>query len=358
MSTRKHTMHAGTSFELSDLAKKIDCTLIFPSAHPARAVQITGINAVGMAEEGELTFITHHRYKDKAMESKAAAVIVGSEIPELNKPQLVSKNPYASMAKASSLFYLRTHAFKGQSPQAFVHPEAVVHPSATIFPWAYIDARAKIGKNTVIYPHVYIGLDAQIGDDCVIWPSTTIMHECVIGNRALIHANAVIGADGFGFAPTKEGIEKIPQIGRVVLGDDVEIGPTTTIDRGAYEDTVLANGCKVDSQVHVAHGVQIGEHSMLCGQAAIAGSARIGSRLIMTGHSAIGPGVQLGSGITLGPKAGMIENIQEPGEYIGFPAVPAMEWRRQSIAIKKLPELLKTINQLSKRIEKLEAQTK
>jgi len=347
------------AISLEDLAAKIGAEISIPSglsrsAEQGRSVTIRGVGTVPKAGPDQITFLTQHRFRDQLATCRAAAVIVNAAMPDVPLVQLISRNPYASMAKASMFFFRRTHEFSAQSPLAFVHPTAKVSPSAVLFPFAFVDARAEVGDNTVLYPHVYIGADARVGRDCVLYASATIMYECIVGDRALIHANAVLGADGFGFAPTATGIEKIPQIGRVVLGNDVEIGPTSTVDRGAFDDTTLADGCKLDSQVHVAHGVQIGANSMLCGQTAIAGSAHIGQRLTMAGHSAIGPGVKLGEGITLGPKAGMIDNIDEKGEYLGFPAVPAGEWRRQVIGLKKLPDLLKTITQLTKRVAQLE----
>jgi UDP-3-O-[3-hydroxymyristoyl] glucosamine N-acyltransferase len=339
--------------KLGDLAKKIGADLI-ASNQDAQDLEIKGIAPLDVAGASEVTFLSNPKYAKKLRETKAAAVILGSAVSDLEVPQLVHRNPYAAMAETANLFYKLTHTYQGQSKLAVVHAEAKVDPSATLYPFSYIEKGAVIGANCVVYPHVYVGENSRVGDDSVIFPSATIMPGCTVGRKALIHAGVVIGADGFGFAPTREGIVKIPQVGGVVIGDDVEIGPTSTIDRGAFNDTVLGNGCKLDSQVHIAHGVQIGEFGMICGQAAIAGSTRVGKRLIMAGHSAIGPSLEIGDGVVLGPKAGMTRSTAEAGEYIGMPSMPGNAWRRQVVALQQVPELLKAVRALTAKVEALE----
>lgn len=338
---------------LVDLAKTLGTEIFVPGGRAVPDLEITGVAPLDAASAQELSFLTNPRYAAKLAESKAAAVILATPREDFPRPQLLSKNAYATMAKASSLFYVRSHTFKGHSDLAVVHPTAKVDPTATIYPFAFVDAHAVIGPKAIIYPHTFIGERVEIGAGTVVFASVTVMAECKIGRDCLIHAGSVIGGDGFGFAPTREGIEKIPQIGAVVIGDDCEIGPLNTIDRGAFTDTVIGRGCKFDSQVHVAHGVVMGEYGMIAGGGAIAGSTRIGKRLIMAGHTAVGPSLELGDNITLGPKGGLTRSTDVPGEYMGMPAVPASEWRRQVVALAQLPQLLKKVNALQRQVDAL-----
>lgn len=334
------------------MAQTIGAELHGPTAY--HSLSVTGIASLEQAGPDQLSFLTNPRFAAKVRDSQAAAFIVGAIIPDLNKPQLLSRNPYAAMAKASQCFFRRQHAFTGQSELAFVHPSAKVAASATLYPFAYVDQDAVIGPESVLYPHTYVGIKSVLGARCLLFPSAVVMEGCQLADDVVVHGGAVVGADGFGYAPTREGIEKIPQIGGVVIGEACEIGSTSSVNRGAFEDTVLAKGVKLDSQVHVGHGVQIGEYSMLCGLSGVAGSAKIGKRFIGGGQSAVAPGIELGEHISLGAKSGLISSTDNKGEYIGFPAAPAPEWRRQTVALSKLPDLLKTVRQLEQRLAELE----
>lgn len=337
---------------LESLARAIGADL-HAASDAERRLPIRGVMTLDRAGPAEISFLTNPKYAAKLKDTRAAAVILGAAREDLHLPQLIHRNPYAAMAKASTLFYQRRRTFEGQSEQAFVHPTATVDASATLFPFCYIDEGVTVGAGTTIYPHVYIGAGARIGARTLIFPNASIMEGCTIGDDVIIHSGAVIGGDGFGFAPTREGIEKIPQIGAVVIGNACEIGPGCTIDRGAFTDTVLARGCKLDSQVHVAHGVEIGEFALIAGGCGIAGSAKIGKRLIMAGHGAIGPSLEVPDNIVMGPKAGMTRAPDTGGEYMGMPLVPMKSWLRQRAALEKLPELLKTVGALRRELDAL-----
>lgn len=340
------------TYTLSELAQTIGAELHGPLT--SHSLVIEGVATLEQATAAHLSFLTNPRFAAKVKETNAAAVIVASPIPDFEKPQLVSRNPYAAMAKASQCFFRRQHTFSGQSELAFVHSTAKIAASATIYPFAYIDQGAVIGPDSIVYPHCYVGINAVLGARCLLFPSAVVMEECQLADDVVVHAGAVIGADGFGYAPTREGIEKIPQIGGVIIGAGCEIGSATSVNRGAFENTVLGQGVKLDSHVHVGHGVQIGDFSMLCGLTGIAGSAKLGKRFIGGGQSAVAPGIEVGDHVSLGGKSGLISSTENKGEYIGFPAAPAPEWRRQTVALSKLPELLKTVRQLEQRLAQLE----
>lgn len=350
---------AQTSYRLSELAHLIGAELRMPLASPAASSTdplIRGVATLEQATAEQISFLTNPRFAAKVATTQAAAVIVSAVLGDQPIAQLVHPNAYAAMAKASQLFFVRRHSFVGQSELAYVHPNAKVDPTATLYPFAYVDEGASIGPDCVLYPHCYVGINSVLGSGCVVYPAAVIMDACRLGDRVVVHGGSVIGADGFGYAPTREGIEKIPQIGGVVVGPDCEIGSTCSINRGAYDDTTLDRGVKLDSHVHIAHGVSVGEYSMLCGFAGIAGSTKVGKRFIGAGQSGVAPGIEVCDHVSLGAQGGLITSVTAKGEYLGFPAQPANEWRRQTIALSKLPELLKTVRKLEQRLNELEAE--
>jgi UDP-3-O-[3-hydroxymyristoyl] glucosamine N-acyltransferase len=308
--------------------------------------EIRGITTLELAKPGHISFLTQFRYRDWVNKTEASAIITDRALPNCQIPQLVHPNPYEVLAKIGQVLLPVTHSFSGQSPQAYVDPTAQVDPTATMYPFSYVGPRARVEADGVLYPFSYVGEDAYIGAGTVLYPSSTVMHGCRVGKRCILHANVVVGADGFGFAPTREGILKIPQTGIVVVEDEVEIGASSTVDRATYAETRLAHGVKLDSQVHVGHNVEIGPDSMLCAQVGIAGSAKIGKRFIAAGQAGVGHGITLGDHITIGPRAGAAQSESAPGEYMGTPLTPSMQWMKQQMAIKKLPDLIKTVKRL------------
>lgn len=305
------------------------------------------------AGAGMLTFLTNAKYKDEIKRAQPSAVIVNAVQADMEMVQLVHPNAQAAMAKAAQLFDHKIKGFAGQSPLAYVHPSAKVASSAVLYPFCYIEADAVIGERTQVYPQVYVGAGANIGQDCVLFPGAVLMDATIIGDRVTIHGNSVIGSDGFGFAPTATGIEKIPQRGHVRIDNDVEVGALNSIDRATFDETHLSKGCKLDSHVHVAHNVDLGEYSMLCGFAGIAGSSKVGKRYIGAGQSGVSSGLTVGDNVILGAAGALIHDIDKPGEYQGFPAQPSFDWRRQVASLKQLPGLIKKIRLLEQEIEQL-----
>ncbi|SMF55247.1 UDP-3-O-(3-hydroxymyristoyl)glucosamine N-acyltransferase [Pseudobacteriovorax antillogorgiicola] len=318
--------------------------------------EVLDIKALEFAGEQDISFLTNTKYLKYLKNTKACAVILAKEDPSLPLTQLIHPNPYAAMAIVSQAYYQRSHSYDQQSSMAFVHPTAKVDESATLYPFTYIDQGATIGAEAVIYPGAFVGKDAYVGDRTILYPGAVVLEECRLGKDCILHPNAVIGGDGFGFAPTGGPLEKIPQIGKVVIGDDVEIGSTSTVDRGAFEDTTIDNGTKLDSQVHIAHGVKLGKYGMLCGQTEIAGSTKVGDNIIMAGQSAIGPSLEVGSHITLGPRAGLTNSHSKSGTYMGMPISPIKDWRRQAVGFKQLPDVLSRLRKMEAELEELKAE--
>ena len=340
--------------KIHELAKNIGAKVFVPQHHTfCDSLEISDIAPLDTAVSGEISFLTNPKMTQELKGCKASAVILGQKKDDLDLVQLVHANPRLAMTLASQIFYQRTHSFTGQSKMAYISESAVVDPSACIYPFAFIGEHAKIGKDVTVYPHVYVGEYSDIGDHSVLYPNAVLMDHTKVGRGVIIHGGAILGADGFGFTPDEHTLQKIPQKGHVVIEDGCEIGAASTIDRATFLSTRVRKGSKLDSQVHLGHNVDLGEHSMLCGQVGVAGSTKIGSRFIAAGQSAIGPGLDITDGVILGPRSGLTQSQATAGEVMGMPVVPSSDWRKQSIALKKLPDLFKKINRLEKKIESL-----
>ncbi|NRA46348.1 MAG: UDP-3-O-(3-hydroxymyristoyl)glucosamine N-acyltransferase [Oligoflexales bacterium] len=340
--------------KIQELAAYLGATLHIPEGQEELVnADIVDLAPIDTAGNGHVTFLTNPRLTKQVEGSKASAIILGQALKDAPMAQIICKNPRLAMSLASQLFYKAEHSYEGRSKMAFLHPSAEIHESVVIYPFAYVGERASIGKGCYVYPNAYIGEDCHIGEGCVIYPGAVLMQGTQVGRNVIVHAGAVLGGDGFGFTPSADGNVKIPQKGTVLIEDDCEIGPLATIDRATFAQTVVKRGTKLDSQVHIGHNVEVGEHSMLCGQAGVAGSTKIGKRFVAAGQAAIGPGLEIGDHVVLGPRAGMTQSQKNPGEYMGMPVVPAQDWRKQAIAIKKLPDLIKKVNQLEKRLAEL-----
>ena len=335
-----------------DLADKIEATLYNPGNLPLD-LTIHKLAPTDTATSKDITFLTSSKYLEPLHRSKAAAVILQTPLPDCKKIQLIHDHPQLAMADVAHLFCNKSHSFFGQSHLASTHSSTDIHKTATLYPFCYIDKYAKIGANCIIYPHVYIGPHCQVGEHTIIYPNAVIMEQTKIGQRVIIHGGSTIGSDGFGFVPHTKGIKKVPQTGNVIIEDDVEIGALSTIDRATFNSTIIKKGCKLDSQVHIGHNTQVGEHSMLCGQVGIAGSSKIGKRFIAAGQSGVGQGIHITDHVTLASKGGISKDIPHAGSYSGMPANPILSWRKQIVALKQLPNLLNTIKGLKKEIDSL-----
>jgi UDP-3-O-[3-hydroxymyristoyl] glucosamine N-acyltransferase len=334
--------------QLEQLAQHLGATLYLPAGTRIDTSRtITDISPLDKAGDTHVSFILHQKYLPAAVASQAYALITATELPTIQKAQLIHPEPRLAMARAGNYFYQKTSVFYGQSPLAEVAETAKIAASASIFPFAYIGEGAHIAEHCCVYPQVYVGKGCEIGAGTILYPGAVIMDGCRIGAGVIVHPGAVIGADGFGYLNEPDGsILKIPQKGFVVIEDGVEVGAQSTVDRATFDATIIRRGTKLDSQVHVGHNVQIGENSLLCGQVGIAGSSKIGKNFVAAGQVGIAPGVEIPDNVTLGGKTGVTRSLTAAGKYLGMPAINPISWHKQSVALEKLPELVKKVAEL------------
>jgi UDP-3-O-[3-hydroxymyristoyl] glucosamine N-acyltransferase len=320
------------------------------------ATRIEGVGTLQNANADEITFLANSKYRELLAETRAAAVIVGEDARESTLlPRIVAANPYAYFAKLAQLLRPKQDLVPGVHPSALVEASAVVAASAHIGPFAYVGAEAKIGENAAIGPHCSIGARVQIGADSLIYSNVAIYADCILGARAVVHSGAVIGADGFGIAFEGEHWIKIPQTGRVVIGDDVEIGANTTIDRGAIDDTVLEDGVKLDNQIQIGHNVRVGAHTAIAGCVGVAGSAQIGRYCRIGGAAGVVGHISICDNVTVSAFTLVTKSIARPGSYSGaLPQLPHRDWLAQMAQLRRLHELAQHVRQLEQRLAELE----
>lgn len=311
-------------------------------------------------EEGRpgcISFLANAKYAHYLYETKSTIVLVNKDFQpegEVSATLIRVDNAYETVAKLLSIYDSMKPKKKGIDPLAFIAPTAEIGEDCYIAPFAYIGEKVKVGKGTAIYPHAVIYDGASVGEDCTLYPNVSVYHGCKIGNRCIIHSGAVIGADGFGFAPTPEGYEKIPQIGIATIEDDVEIGANTCIDRSTMGSTYVRKGVKLDNMVQVAHNVEVGAHTVMSAQVGIAGSTKIGSWCMFGGQVGINGHINICDRTMAGGKTGLLSDIKEPGQTLmGVPSMDAKRFWRVSAVTRKLPELNTTVNQLKREIEEL-----
>lgn len=309
------------------------------------SVQITGINMATEARAGDLTFAENEKYLTAANASQAAAIIV-PEAVESSKTLIKVANPKVAFARILQTFAPEPTPPAGIHPSAVVDPSASVDPSAHVGPQCTIEAGATIGKNCVLRGNVHIGANVSIGPDTRIFPNVTIYPGATIGERVRIHSGTTIGADGYGYVFDGKEHVKIPQIGSVEIGDDVEIGANTTIDRGALGTTRIGKGTRIDNQVQIAHNVEIGEHCLIVAQVGIAGSTKLGNFVTIAGQAGLTHHVSIGDGAVIGGGAAVINDIPAGEKWWGIPAQPQRNYKRTVIALQKLPQLLKRVSAL------------
>lgn len=320
------------------------------------SVRIRQIAPIESAGEGDITFLSNRKYQKLLSTTRASAVIVGRDAAESTTlPRIICDNPYAYYARVAGLLNPEDEPPPGVHPRAVVHPGASVASSATVSACAVIEEGASVGERAFIGANCYVGRGVQIGEGTRLNPNVTVYHGCVIGSRCILHAGVVIGADGFGMAPDAGKWVKIPQIGRVLIGDDVEIGASTTIDRGALTDTVIEEGVKIDNQVQIGHNCHVGAHTVIAGCAGIAGSTRIGRNCIIGGSAMFSGHIEIADGVTVSGGTAIVKSITKPGTYTAvFPYSPHEEWVRNAPLLRHLREMMDRIRVLEQRIRKTE----
>ena len=313
-------------------------------------VEVTGVSSLHEAGSEDISFLSNPRYTQMALTTKAGAIIVSSVINK-DIPQVVVGNPYLGFAHALRLLYPQKIHKPGISTMAFVGNNATIGESSTVFPNVYVGENAEIGEECVIYPGCFIGDGCKVSDGCILNPNVIVYDGCMIGRECIIHSGAVIGGDGFGFVWDGEKHLKIPQKGIVRIGDFVEIGANCTIDRAALTETVIGNGVKIDDMVHIAHNVAVGDHSIIVAQTGIAGSSKLGSHVTIGGQCGLVGHMSIGDGSVVASRSG-VHNDLKPGSIVsGSPAIDHKKWLRVQAVVKNLPELLKRVQELERRLD-------
>jgi UDP-3-O-[3-hydroxymyristoyl] glucosamine N-acyltransferase len=323
------------------------------------SIMISGVAGIKEARPGDVTFLANPRYEKFMDSTQASAVIAPPGTSGRGKPLVFSENPYLSFVKAVEFFVPN----KNNYPRV-VHPGAVISESAVIGggvavgACAVVEDRARIGDGTVILPGVYIGRDVEIGTGCLIYPNVTIREEVKIGDRVIIHGGAVIGSDGFGFAKDGDIYRKIPQIGNVVIEDDVEIGANATIDRATTGTTFVGRGTKIDNLVQIAHNVVIRENCILVAQVGIGGTTEIGKGATLAGQAGCVGHIKIGDGAVVAAQAGVMKSVPADTMVSGYPAREHNQAKKIYASFQKLPELLKRVAEISERLADLEERLK
>lgn len=308
---------------------------------------------------GAISFLSNPKYTPYIYTTQSSIVLVNKDfVPEhaIAATLIKVENAYEGLAKLMNLYEMNKPKKTGIDSLAYIAPTAKIGKDVYIAPFACIGDYAEIGDNTVIHPHVTVGSHAKVGSNCIIYASVTVYHDCRIGDNCILHSGCVIGADGFGFAPTPNGYEKIPQIGIVILEDDVEIGANTCVDRATMGATIIHKGVKLDNLIQVAHNVEIGENTVMASQVGIAGSTKIGQWCMMGGQVGIAGHATIGDRVFSGAQAGIAGNVKPNTTVQGSPAFDAKSFARSSVVFRKLPDIYSTLNKLQKELDELKKQ--
>lgn len=308
---------------------------------------------------GAISFLSNPKYTPYIYESKASIILVNKDfVPEHDIKATLIKvdNAYESLAKLLTLYEQSKPKLTGIDSLAYIAPTAKVGQNVYIGPFVYIGDYAEIGDNTAIHPHATVSAGAKVGSDCILYPNVTVYHDCRVGNRCILHAGCVIGADGFGFAPTPEGYEKIPQIGITILEDDVEIGANTCVDRATMGATIVHRGVKLDNLVQIAHNDEIGSHTVMAAQVGIAGSTKVGEWCMFGGQVGIAGHIHIGNKVDLGAQSGVPGNLKDGSRLIGTPPMELKPYFKAQAVFRKLPDMYFELNALRKELNELKQQ--
>jgi len=316
---------------------------------------IDGVRPLEEAGPNHLSFLHNPKYRKKVAASRAGAIIVDD--PELapGKNLLVTEHPYLAHARALEIFHPEELPPPGVHPSAVVDPQAELEAGVSVGPCAVVSAGCRIGEGTVVGGGVFLGRDVRVGRNCRIHPRVVIEDGCRVGDRCILHAGVVLGADGFGFA-TVDGVHhKVPQVGIVVVEDDVEIGANTCVDRAALGETRIRRGAKIDNLVQIAHNVEVGEGSLIVAQVGISGSTRLGHHVILGGQAGVSGHLSIGDGAMAGGQSGIIKDVPDGAFVAGYPAQPYQEWVRNMALVRNLWKFRRRIGELEKALDTLRA---
>ena len=323
--------------------------------HGDPEAEITGAKGIEDAGPRDVTFLLKPALLPEAEKSRAACVLVNRLLADLHKDQLVVPDPQLAFIRLLAHFHPSLQRPAGISPEAVISKGAGIETGAAVLPFVFVDEEAKIGAGSVLYPGVFVGRGAEIGRDCVLYPNVTVREGVKIGDRVKIHAGSVIGSDGFGYVMRDAVHIKIPQVGGVIVGDDVEIGACCTIDRATTGNTFVGRGSKIDNLVQIAHNVRIGPGSIIVAQAGIAGSSMLGSYVVIAGQAGIADHVTIADGSIVGANSGVMPGAKlEKGAYAGSPVLPHRQWLKAMALTARLPEIEKRLSAIERRFLKAE----
>jgi UDP-3-O-[3-hydroxymyristoyl] glucosamine N-acyltransferase len=330
----------------------------------ARAVQaqvagkgdtvLAGASSLEEAGPDQLSYVEHDRFAPMALASKAAAFVVGREIPQLNRPQLIAPNPKYTFACIVQQFFVPASRPRGVAEPITRGGNVQIGPDPSIWPFVTLGNDVTIGARVTLYPGVFVGDGVGIGDDCVLYPNVTVREGCQIGARVIVHSGTVIGSDGFGYAQHQGRHHKIPQLGIVVIEDDVELGANVTVDRATFGRTVIKRGTKVDNLVQIAHNVTVGEDSILVAQVGIAGSTVLGHHVMVGGQAGLTDHITVGDGVMIAARSGVNRSIASGQIVSGAPVMPHQVAVKAQAVVPLLPELRRQLRDLEKRVRTLE----
>ncbi len=308
---------------------------------------------------GAISFLSNPKYTHYIYDTQSSIVLVNKDfVPEKEiKTTLIRvDNAYESLAKLLNLYEMSKPKKTGVDPLAYIAPTAKIGQNVYIAPFACVADGAEVGDNTILHPHATVGTNAKVGSDCILYPHATVYHDCRVGNQCILHAGSVIGADGFGFAPSPEGYEKIPQIGITILEDNVEVGANTCIDRATMGATIIRKGVKLDNLIQIAHNVEVGSHTVMASQVGVAGSTKIGEWCMFGGQVGIAGHIKIGNKVNLGAQSGVPGSIKDGQNLIGTPPMELKGYFKSSAVFKKLPDMYHELNNLKKELEELKKQ--
>jgi UDP-3-O-[3-hydroxymyristoyl] glucosamine N-acyltransferase len=316
-----------------------------------KTTQIDSVATLKDAREGQISFLTNQKYKSYLSETRASAVIIGFD-DACTANLLIVDNPHAAYAKIAQLLYPAKQSVPGVHATAIVDTQSRIHESAQIGPNVVIEENVIIDANVIIGANCFIGKGASIGNGTLVYPNVTLYQETRIGERCVLHSGVVIGADGFGHAFDGSGWLKIPQLGRAIIGNDVEIGASTTVDRGAIGDTIIEDGVKLDNQIQIAHNVQIGANTVMAAGVGVAGSAKIGKNCMVGGMAGIAGHIEITDNVVITAMSMIIKSIDQAGSYSsGIPAEPSKIWRRYVGRFKRLDSLSKRVTKCEETLQ-------
>jgi UDP-3-O-[3-hydroxymyristoyl] glucosamine N-acyltransferase len=328
------------------------------TVHGNHHTPISALTTLSHPNPRALSFVTNDKMAKAAANVQIAALLVHRHLPDLAIPQIVIDNPMLGVARVAQKFFVRTPPPRGIAEQVIQGADVRIGADPSIWPFVTLGDRVTIGSRVTLYPGVFIGSDSTVGDDCILYPNVVVREGCSLGARVVVHSGTVIGADGFGYVQHQGRHHKIPQLGGVVIEDDVELGANVTIDRATFGRTLVKQGTKVDNLVQIAHNVTVGEHCILVAQVGIAGSTTIGRHVMIGGQAGLADHLTIGDQVMIAAKAGVNRSVESNQVVGGIPAMPREKALRIQGGIFQLPETREMVRNLEQRVAALEQQTR